>query len=186
VGEREKSLTSLTSPTRQRPPTVVTGEHRYNFDPGRPCRCKVVRSHGLALDDPPSPAALAYVGATVRTVLATPVLASHPRNPHTFEPAPSPHGLALDDPPQRCSRTFAHVRATVIPFQILVRDDPSETLRGRVTISQRLVLFIQMIKPKRQLTVTHSQPSPSADSSLYDIKSIGIYEQRRIAKNTGG
>jgi hypothetical protein len=53
MGEREKSLTSLTSPTRQRPPTVVTGEQRYNFDPGRPCRCKVVRPHGLMLDNPP-------------------------------------------------------------------------------------------------------------------------------------
>jgi hypothetical protein len=43
VGEREKSLTSLISPTRQRSPTAVTGEHRYDFGPGRPCRCKVVR-----------------------------------------------------------------------------------------------------------------------------------------------
>jgi hypothetical protein len=63
-----------------------------------------------------------------------------------------------------------------------VRDDPSEKLRGRVTISQRLVFFIQMIKPKRQLTVTPSQPSPSADKSLYVFNSLGINERRRIGE----
>jgi hypothetical protein len=56
-------------------------------------------------------------------------------------------GLALDDPPQRSSRTFAHVRRNRYTFHILVRDDPPKKLRGRVTISQRLGFFIQIIKP---------------------------------------
>jgi hypothetical protein len=46
---------------------------------------------------------------------------------------------------------FAYVRLRpvqrITPFQILVRDDPSENLRGCVALSQRLGLFIRIIKP---------------------------------------
>jgi hypothetical protein len=71
--------------------------------------------------------------------------------------------------------------ATVAPFQILVRDD-AEKIARTVTISGRLGLFIRIIKPKRQCTVTSFQTSPSADKSLFVFNSLGIKEQRQIGK----
>jgi hypothetical protein len=73
---------------------------------------------------------------------------------------------------------FAHVRRNQYTFHILVRDDPPKKLRGRVTISQRLGVFIQKIKPKRQRTVTPSQPSPSAGNSLFVFNSLGIFRYK--------
>ena len=67
-----------------------------------------------------------------------------------------------------------------------MRGDPPEKLRGRVTISQRLGILMQKIKSKRQRTVTSSQPSPSADKSLFVFNPLGIEKtETDLNGNTG-
>src|ERR1019366_10171880 len=71
------------------------------------------------------------------------------------------------DPPRRCSPTFAYVRRNGYTFSYSdCRHSAENNLRGCVALSQRLSLYIRIIKSKRQHTVTPSQPSPSAAKSL--------------------
>jgi hypothetical protein len=84
---------------------------------------------------------------------------------------------------------FAHVRLR--PVQRLLKNYYARRLAETITltsaISQRLVLCIRLIKPKRQRTVTPFQTSPSADKSLYVFNRIGIDKTETDWKrNTGG
>jgi hypothetical protein len=83
------------------------------------------------------------------------------------------HGLT-DDPPRRCSPTFTHVRRNRYTFSKIIMRDDLETITLTSAISQRLGILIRIIKPKRQRTVTPSQPSPSADKSLLVFNPLGI------------
>src|ERR1035437_348273 len=114
------------------------------------------------------------------------------------KPRPAPAGAALtffvpvkrwrgltDDPP-RCSRTFAHVRCNDYTFSSCAQLS-AETITPTSAISQRLSLYIRIIKSKRQRTVTPSQPSPSADKSLLVFNPLGIERtETDWERNTGG
>jgi hypothetical protein len=56
----------------------------------------------------------------------------------------------------------------------MISDIPPKKSRGCVALSQRLGLYIRIIKPKRQRTITFYQPSPSADKSLFVFNPLGI------------
>jgi hypothetical protein len=64
--------------------------------------------------------------------------------------------------------------ATSYTFSKIIMRDDLETITLTSAISQRLVLCIRLIKPKRQRTVTPFQTSPSADKSLLVFNPLGI------------